>query len=316
MLFRSNGLQTVLTFALPLLAALALERFLDTSRPLGDSQEPQWRIAGVIAFSCLAGVVAGALLTADVPSGYAAYYRSLSGPNNWTDNLLKLPRDWLTLVGYSPAAGTQLTSPKGILFLMKFPGAVSISLAPFALVLMLGRVRNRGVRLLALAHLTLSGAIGFAYVFGQISDVNWRLSPLVFTAFLATVALAWQLWHDVKLRRFALVILLPVALYTLVAAAQIVTTPSDYRQQNLYYRMGVFLQDNGLDTGYATFWNASSVTLQSDGEVRVAPIVIENGKIMPYRYQSNRLWYESGEGDDTRFLLLSNAEYKIGRAHV
>ncbi len=305
-----NGMQVLLTFTLPLLGALVLVRYLDTAQPLGGMEDPQWRLFFAVAAAGLAGLAAGVLLTIHVPTGYADYYSSLSGPENWMDNLMKLPRDWLTLLGYAPAAQTKIASAKGIAYLMRFPGAIVLAVAPAVLAGMLGRIRERGVRLLVLAHLTMSAAIGFAYVFGQISNVNWRLSPLVFTAALSAVALGRLLWQDEKRRRFALLVLVPVALYALVAVAQIVETPPDFRKQNLYYRLGTFLEEQQLDRGYATFWNASSVTFQSDGDVLAAPIVIEGANLRPYRYQSNREWYEEQPGQDTWFLLLTEGEYK------
>ena len=305
-----NGMQSLLAFAVPLLAALVLERYLDTSRPLGDMRDPHWRTTGMIAAASLAGMLAGTLLTMHIPTSYANYYSSLSGPDNWMENLLKLPRDWLTLLGYAPKKDTRLMSAEGVINLLRFPGAVAFTLAPAILLALLGRIRDRGVRLLTLAHAMMTAVIVFAYIFGQISNVNWRLSPLVFTAALTTAALARLLWQDAKLRRFALLVLLPLALYLLVSVAQIVGTPPDYRQQNLYYRIAGYLEDQGLDRGYATFWNASSVSVQSDGEVRAAPILIDGGNLRPYRYQSSLEWYKNQASRDTWFLLLSDAEYR------
>lgn len=307
-----NGLQGLLTFVFPLLGALVLERWLTVPHPDGDAgRGAGWgRTITACFLACAAGLVVGLALTALVPTWYTDYYSTLAGPDDWMKNLLKLPRDWLTLLGYAPQTGTRIGSAKGLGMLLLFPGAAVLAVAPLILAGMLGRIRERGVRLLVLAHLCLSGAIVFAYVFGQISNVNWRLSPLVFTAALCSVALARELWRDVRLHRFSAAVVLPLALYCLTAGAEVVSTPADIRQVNLYYRLGAYLEEQGLDQGYATFWNASSVTIQSDGDVRVAPVLIENAEPRPYRYQSNRTWYETEPGREAWFLLLSEAEYR------
>ncbi len=305
-----NGLQGVITFGGPLLGALLLERFFHREGGMAADRD-QMRIVLGCALATLAGLAVGLLLTYRIPTWYTDYYASLSDPDQWLGHLLQLPRDWLTLLGYAPAANTAVTSSLGLAHLARLPGALLLAVAPLLLFLLRDKIREIGVRLLLYAHLSMSGALLFAYVFGQIANVNWRLSPLAFTGALCTVALARVWWHEPRSRRFALVALAPLVLYACVAAGAILATPVHARQQNPYYRLGQFLDEAHLTRGYATFWNASSVSIQTDGRVRIAPVLLENGDMRPYRYQSASAWYQIPDGVDACFLLLDESEYQV-----
>ena len=305
-----NGLQGMFTFGVPLLGALALDWFFSPA-PRGSAEKlAHQRVLTAAALCCLIGLAAGLLLTRRIPTWYTDYYASLSAPDQWIEHLLKLPRDWLTLLGYTPAPNTPIGSPAGLGNLFLLPGAVVLAVAPLVLFGIRGKIREPGIRLLVYAHVSMAAVLVFAYVFGNISNVNWRLSPLVFTAALCAAALVRIWFRDPKTRRFAALVLLPVVLYGLAATAQIVTTPPNARESNRFYQLGQFLEDAGLERGYATFWNASPVTFQTDAKVRIAPIVMENGIPKPYRYQSHRSWYEPAAGQTQWFLLLDENEYR------
>lgn len=305
-----NGLQGLFTFGAPLLGALALDWFFTSASQMESDRNAHRRVLTAVSLSCLLGLVAGLLLTRRIPTWYTDYYASLSAPDQWMEHVLKLPRDWLTLLGYEPAPNTPIGSPAGLGNLMLLPGALVLAAAPWVLFSIRRKISEPGIRLLMYAHLSMTAALLFAYVFGNISNVNWRLSPLVFTAALCTAALVRIWFGESKTRRFAILVLLPVSLYGLVATAQIAATPPDARETNRYYQIGLFLEEAGLDRGYATFWNASPVTLQTDAHVRIAPIVLENGIPKPYRYQSHRSWYEPAAGQTKWFLLLDETEYR------
>lgn len=305
-----NGLQGMFTFGVPLLGALAIDWFLAPASHMAADRDAHRHVLAAAALSCLLGLAAGLLVTHRIPTWYTDYYASLSAPDQWMEHVLKLPRDWLTLLGYEPAPNTPIGSPAGLGNLLFLPGALILAAAPLVLFLNRKKIREPGIRLLMYAHLSMTAALLFAYVFGNISNVNWRLSPLVFTAALCAAALARIWFSEQKTRRFAMLVLLPVALYGLVATAQIAVTPPDAREANRYYRIGRFLEEAGLERGYATFWNASPVTFQTDAHVRIAPIVMENGIPKPYRYQSHRSWYEPASGQTQWFLLLDETEYR------
>jgi hypothetical protein len=60
-------------------------------------------------------------------------------------------------------------------------------------------------------------------------------------------------------------------------------------QQNEYYKeLGTYLEENGLKTGYAEFWNAS--ILSSVSNVHISP-VLTDGLVKPFHWLSKEEWY-------------------------
>ena len=66
-----------------------------------------------------------------------------------------------------------------------------------------------------------------------------------------------------------------------------------------------FLLKNGLHYGYAKFWNAGVLSVLSDEELLVRPIVIDQGLPKPDRWLSSNRWYRPGAWQGETFLLLS-----------
>ena len=71
--------------------------------------------------------------------------------------------------------------------------------------------------------------------------------------------------------------------------------------------VGDYLKKEGLEYGYATFWNSNIITLLTDSDVQVAPIEQIEGNLLIRKYQSNNNWYEE-DGYDRYFILLTSDE--------
>jgi hypothetical protein len=70
-----------------------------------------------------------------------------------------------------------------------------------------------------------------------------------------------------------------------------------------------FLEAQGLQYGYATFWNAGRITVLSSQQVRVRQIDIDShGLPLPVRALSSNRWYEADAWPGQSFLLLSDKE--------
>ena len=68
------------------------------------------------------------------------------------------------------------------------------------------------------------------------------------------------------------------------------------------------LRENGLEYGYASFWNAGVLSVLSNEEVRVRQIVIQNGMPAPFRWLSSNRWYRPAAWSGKTFLLLDEKE--------
>ena len=106
------------------------------------------------------------------------------------------------------------------------------------------------------------------------------------------------------------IIIVPVSIVMIIISLEIYTkdvegqTEENRRLESLCE----FLEENELEYGYATFWDANSITLLSDSKVKVRCIRIDAGIISPRLYQTNINWYKDNSYD-SYFLLLTPQEY-------
>ncbi|WP_166454868.1 hypothetical protein, partial [Duganella aquatilis] len=73
-------------------------------------------------------------------------------------------------------------------------------------------------------------------------------------------------------------------------------------------QLGEFLQQQGLQYGYATFWSAGKITVLSSGAVRIRPVAVERGLPMPTRKLSSNRWYTPAAWQGPTFLMLRDSE--------
>lgn len=71
-----------------------------------------------------------------------------------------------------------------------------------------------------------------------------------------------------------------------------------------------FLEENELQYGYATFFNAEEYSILSDNKVRIRGIMFNEKEIMPYNWLTSSSFYEPDYYSGKTFLMLTNAELK------
>ena len=74
--------------------------------------------------------------------------------------------------------------------------------------------------------------------------------------------------------------------------------------------ISTYLQSEGLEYGYATFWNANIIPLLTDSNIKVRSVDIIDNNIHATMYQSNVNWYNNNAYPEY-FLLLSTDEYSL-----
>ena len=69
-----------------------------------------------------------------------------------------------------------------------------------------------------------------------------------------------------------------------------------------------YLEENNLEYGYATFWQANIITMISDSNVKVRGISLSESGYKKRLYQTNKNWYEDIEDNDKYFVILTERE--------
>lgn len=305
----TNSTTAIALFALPILAALFCERFLDHSQPLLNKKT---LLGGIMLVLCGIGVVAGMklgeMIAGNVVAGYASAYSRFSDKATWWEHIEGLPLALLNLLGLNIDPGTELMSLAGINTIMLIAYALILVIIPIIALCFYGKIKDTGTRMLIISHFVVTAFIMVGYICGLLNAANWRLSPILVSAFLVSIAFMRWIYLNTEMRRFGVLLLLPVGYICGIGAYGIMQMPADSYLDNTNYKLAQFLVENDLEYGYATFWNCQAITVQSDSETKVRNVDIDSSGVRMNDYQSNRTWYEDQEGQDDYFLLMTQGE--------
>ena len=310
LLCATNRTQALVTFVLPVLAA---EVLLLPSAPKGSrllsAERKRWISPLLIAgLSAGAGLLLGAVLTRNFHASYELAFSTFSPSNEWADHARSVLPSWLALVsGNTVDSGMSLTSGEGLLNVIRILASLLLLSLP-AIACFFFPKFSRGEKRLLIVHWVTTALVLFAYIFGLLYNANWRLSPIVVTATVTSVAFVRFVWRQYRPHRIAACLLAGVIAFAaigLVGTLKIDTSPEKGSRES---QLAAYLQEQGVTYGYATFWNAGAVTVLTDSQVKVRSVEISAGDLAPYIYNAANAWY-AGQGDSERyFVLLTDAE--------
>ena len=310
----TNGFQMIVLTILPVLVAIVLERLLDRETPFFSKKNlPPLAVVSALGFGAVAGTLLLKVLLGSISSNYANAYSSYSAPADWPANLDKLFMNWLTLLGMDAKNRDPLVDGDSIVNILRIGVGILLLVVPLILLAFYRRIKDRRLRILALGHAFILAFLVFGCVCGRLGAANWRLTPLLGSSVIVTVAAIREVYtarKDAILSfRLGVCVLLVLSLLSLQNARIISAMPADYGRDNTLHRLTEMLEREGLTYGYATFWQSQAITLLSDSKVKVREILVEDREIVTDQYQSQGAWYEDQEGVDEYFILLSEAEY-------
>lgn len=305
----TNSTTAIALFALPIIGAIFCERFLDHSQPLKNRKTGLGAIMLAICGAGVAGgMVLGSVIAGGVTGSYADAYSRFFESDSWSEHLERLPMAFLYLLGLDVDTTQPIMSLHGVNIIILIATAIIIEAVPFIALCCYGKIKDTPTRMIIWCHMIVLAFILVGYTCGGLSTANWRLSPLIVTGFLSSTAFMRWIYHNGEMRRLGLLLLVPIGYFCFNSAINIASMPKDAYLENEYYLLGQFLKDNDLEYGYATFWNAGVITVQTDSECKVRNIKIDEEGAYIYYYQSNINWYGEQAGQDDYFLLMTDRE--------
>lgn len=347
----TDGVQMLVLATLPALGGIAAERlFCGKTRLFSRDNLPTIAALVTIVIGTIAGLILLKLWTRDgISASYTNVYSTYSDMSAWKDNALKLPTEFLKLLGISASRGDALFDSDSIANILRIALAAVLTVCPIVMLLLYRKLCYRGTRVMLWGHLINSAAIIFGYICGNIGNSNWRLTPMVGSAAVLTMFAARELSHAGRARLLAageltateddafiieehcpaqstdtalgrvelrggLIFVAFLCVAALVSFGEIMKLPADYGRNNEMHEIAEFLEENDLEYGYATFWRSNLITLISDSNVKTREILdtaLNRGIYTDY-YQSSKRWYDESEHEkyDKYFVLLSQSEYK------
>ena len=305
----SNPQRAVATYLLPLYCGLAALIW-------GAGWQSRMKASIPVVVVSVMGVLLGAVL-----SGWTltkVNNNSGVGVANWLDfdgmvgNAVRTLQGLIALLGGIPVKGATMVDALGIYQALRLVAAVIILVMMVRKIVQLcastdGRARFAGG--------VVAGAIScfvFLQVTSTIPDMNDPIS--VSRYMVPSVALGLMALFCSPLvpgMRFAATVKVGLAL--LLASNTVLTFNPESMLYKGWYIPGrdelvEDLKAKGVPYGYASYWEASPITVLSRGKVTVRPIVVINGELLPMRHLSSDRWFEPEAWNGETFLLLSDAE--------
>lgn len=305
----TNSTTAIALFALPILGALFCERLLDHSTPM-LSKKTLYSVLMLIicGIGVIGGMKLGEKIAGGVTAGYATAYSHFTEPGTWWEHIEGLPLAFLNLNGLSVSTDYFLMSKEGIDIIVLLAYSALIVILPFAALFCYGKIKDTGLRMLIWSHFVSAAFILVGYICGMLNSANWRLSPLIVTGFLLSIAFMRWIYKNSSFKRLGILLLIPAAYVCSKCAVDITKMPRDSYLENIQYQLGQYLEEQGLSYGYATFWNAQAITVQTDSKCKVRNVDITENGVFKNTYQGNYNWYDNQEGQDEYFLLMTGGE--------
>lgn len=322
----TNGFQMIAIATVPVLAGIFAERFFDGRQKLFSSSSiPAAVMILTVIVSTLCGLVILKLLKGEKAAGYTSVYSMFSGISDWYGNFTKLFSQFPELIGISIKKSDRMISKEAIVYLIRLAGMLVITVIPLVGLFGYKKLHDKGTRFVLWVHLSLTAVILFGYICGRISNANWRLTPIIGSSVMATVAI-FREWLDgifpkkstdeaennekcnekrVCLR-LGVILSAVIVMFGAVNFNEIRKMPRDY--EHPLEAVANDLEAHGLEYGYATFWRSQALTMLSDSKVRVRETLVKSDGVITDYYQSSRLWYEDQPGIDKYFIMLSDDE--------
>lgn len=292
----ANGMQSLTLYGLPVLAALTAERFFDLKQKLIARENlRRYLLILIMILGIAAGILLGKAVNHGVRAGYAEAYSSFSKSSDWVDNLLKFFPMMFELVGVKVSTNMLLFSGAGISNLLRILFAMILMVVPVGMAVRYRHFQDCSLRLLLLVHHFMAALLLMGWTFGKLNSACWRLSPLLVTSVMLCVCLVRHLLKGKEMARLAALLLVPFLMMGCLVGKDIGTLGRQTTQNAALTELIECLESNGLEYGYATFWQANVVTLLSDSRVKIRCVTIDEKGVKIRYYQTNRNWYTQTE---------------------
>lgn len=190
----TDDLQVVALSVFPVAGALMAERFF-CGRDRLDSPKilPALTVCGICAVSTALGLKLLSLFKGGITSGYVVGYSGWSRMSEWADNAQNFFKQYFSLIGVEvPAEGTMFSAESMVSLIRIVVGLIIIAV-PIVMLIFYNKISSREIRIILWAHWIMTAVVMFGFIFGILSNANWRLTPIVGGNVLMTVVGAREL---------------------------------------------------------------------------------------------------------------------------
>jgi hypothetical protein len=308
----ANQLEILTLFLIPAMGAIIGERFFSFEKYKSKKElYANIMILAIVVMGTVAGYLLGNVIIGDIKAGYASANSNLTVTDDWGTNFMKIFPFFATLIGLPNTDRIPIMSVDGINAVLRIMMTAILIAVPFITTFLYPKIKNRQIRIFIIFHWIMTFFIMIGFVCGMLSGANWRLSPILCTSVIMMTILAQWIWNNTDKKRIGVLTMLPLLVISFWTINDIGKMPKDYNQDTGLYVVADYLVENNLTYGYATFWNANSITVISDSKTKARNIeVTDDGEYKTKYYQSRKSWYEDQPEQENYYMLLSQYEYE------
>ncbi|MBR6089982.1 MAG: hypothetical protein IKP86_08615 [Anaerolineaceae bacterium] len=299
----ANGTVQMLFVTVPLMAGCLLELYLGRDR----------KVFGLII--CIAAAAgAGFLFSRTLNTNYSDSYSVIVPSEDWSANLQLFPLRWISLFYALPEKNLDAFSGQWIKTVFKSVAALMMLFGMVLSVFHYKKLRHPEERIFLFTTWAMFGAFLLFFTLGKISDVSWRMLPMVFSAEVTILILFSRAVGDPAERTlsgFAVLLCgVVLAAHCLSNGLSVLRIPYDRKIWFAEDGLLETLKAHDLDYGYITnYWLSNSLTVLSDDTIRVRAVSWDGDHPYLYLFNSDLEWYKDQPGRDRWFLVLRGSQY-------
>ncbi|MBR1738590.1 MAG: hypothetical protein IJ736_16560, partial [Firmicutes bacterium] len=197
-----NGIQALTIFILPMTGAVIGYAFLNFEEKLLSKENIELVMIAVFVLICAGiGLAVGSLLAKGITSGYEEGYSKFSSSKKWAENAGKQFVNWLTLAGVNVTEDDKITSIKSMKSIVIIFFNLLAAVIPVYRIFTYERIKRWQTKIFFIVHWACASLILIGCIFGKIGSANWRLTPIMGTAYIFFFMFVKELIEDKKYSR-------------------------------------------------------------------------------------------------------------------
>ena len=309
-----DGITGITLFAIPFVGGVFAEQFLNPKYKLTSFRTTSTLCRAVIFLSlAVIGNTVNDQLLGSLKSYYTEANSEFSDMDSWIQHFHKLPLAWMRLLGVDDMPDVMFTDDEGIINIINIMTAVVVAVLPIIATLSYKKYgsdfKGRMMRIWVWMHWAVTAVVLMGYICGILSYADWRIVPVIGTSVILSILfVCWSISNGAASARIAALMCVPIIAAGYLNCVKVMKMPKDGYKNNTQYQLVDFLEENGVNCGYSTFWNANSITLLTDGRIKVRDVIADESGVFHRKYQTADRWYKTDPNQKEYFLLLSQPD--------
>lgn len=312
-----NGLRPIQEIGLPMLGALALMFYIryykDKEFRFRKKAAPYFINALLLVVTIGIGFVGNKLCTSllDANSNIISGYTIFSSVDQISDSVLNVVHHIVEMLGLN--LGIPLMSVNGVLSIIKFVFGILVLIVIPVLQIKKFHQESKNTQFYILFTLVHIGEILLLDIFcGALMNTERYTFSSQYLLLFMSANYIYKYWLKDSALLMKITALATVGLLTIPGAYSNVSSlwASKDSVQNLK-NLESFLEENGLDFGYATYWNAYVNTVLSNGKVEINSVSVTPNLITAHNWLCSTEWYTQEHHSGTSFLMLTSEEKQV-----